>query len=114
MLIATMTASEYVLIITAIFTGICSVIAAIKSTKVAEVSKTNKEKLDTIHKLTNGNLSDVKSKLETETNRNEYLQALIFELLDGLPPETLDKIKIKMRGRSTEGNQRTRKDDYIL
>lgn len=97
-----LTATDYVLIIGAIFTGICSVIAAWKSNKGSNIAVDNKQKLEEIHGQVNGNLSGVSDRLDTALRRNEYLQSLVNDLLDRLPPDTLTSVKEKMRARATD------------
>lgn len=79
--------TDIVLIIGAIFTGICSVIAAIKSSTGAKESKTSNEKLDRakasldhqdskladIHTATNGNLSRALAKVDELTTKLDML-----------------------------------------
>lgn len=111
-----LTATDYVLIIGAICSGFCSIIAAWKSNtgvKVATAAKEiavdskqlatdNSEKLEGIHNLANGNLSEVKNQLGIALRRNDYYQAVINELLDKLPPNTMDEVKSKVRMRITD------------
>lgn len=77
--------TDIVLILTAIFTGICSVIAAVKSNAGARDSKSNGDKLDaakdtldkqdtkleTIHTVSNGNLSRALAKVDELTVKLE-------------------------------------------
>lgn len=105
------TSSEYALLITAIFTGICSVIAAFKSNKGSNLAVGNKEKLEEIHNLTNGNLSEVKEQRDLALTRNEYLQKLIFKLLDRLPPDTLLKVQSELKARRSDIQRRVDSKD---
>lgn len=81
------TPADMVMVLSAIFTGVCSIIAALKATKSEKTSKVienkafdNSMKLDSIHSLANGNLSRAQEDLENARKNNEYLELVIDEL----------------------------------
>lgn len=90
------TATDIVLILTCIFTGAVTVINAFKG-------KSNSDKLDAIHKQTNGNLSGLNAKLEDAVKQNaliaknnERLQRIVQELANEAPPGSLGKVKSRV------------------
>ena len=112
-----MTATDYVLIIGAVFTGICSVIAAVKANRSAIVSKqtavktgTNEAKLNQIHNLTNGSLDKIRTELVLEKAKNEHLQALVMALTDLAPSGTLELIQEKLLSRQANIGMRRAED----
>ena len=90
-----MTATDIVLILTCVFTGVCSVIAALKSNKASKDTEGNKEKLEKIHDQTNGNLSEMKLKQHKIEEENARLQRIIQELANAAPPGSLNEIKTR-------------------
>ena len=110
--------SDVVMVLTAIFTGICSVIAAWKATKsekkseiIAAKADDNASKLNTIHSLTNGNLTRTQIELEAEKRRNSYLEKLVVELTDGSPPGTLEKAKKTVESKQAKIGKRRKTDN---
>jgi hypothetical protein len=90
------TATDIVLILTCIFTGVVTVINAFKG-------RSNSNKLDVIHKQTNGNLSELNSKLADAVNQNaliarsnERLQRIVQELANEAPSGSLVKVKSRV------------------
>lgn len=90
------TATDVVLILTCIFTGVVTVINAFKG-------RSNSDKLDLIHKQTNGNLSGISEKLNeavkqnaTIAKNNERLQRIVQELANEAPPGSLSKVKSRV------------------
>ena len=127
----TWTPSDYVLVIGAIFTGLCSLVAAIKATKadnkatiaaqksdiaaieakaVSEKANENSQKIDEVHHLTNGNLSRTQEELEIEKRKNEWLEKLITELTDNCPPGELDKAKKNLLAKQAKIGKRRKTD----
>jgi hypothetical protein len=105
-----LSATEWVLIITTISTGICSIIAAIKGTSASKVTNENKVTLDKVHQLTNGNLTKTKDELLEERKKREYLEDVILELLDKAPSGTLEQIKAKVDAKKAAIGNRRRED----
>lgn len=67
------TAEQWILIITAISTAICSIIAALKSSQGKKLS-------DEIKKVTNGNHQDVKADLEAALKRERKLNKIVAKM----------------------------------
>jgi hypothetical protein len=80
-----MSSTDIVLIIGAFFTGICSVIAALKANRGAKNSESNRTKLDEVHTKVNGNL-------ETLKNENDHLRRLVIEMTVYISPEIYSAI----------------------
>lgn len=91
-----LTATDITLILTCFFTGICSIIAAIKANKSSNTNESNSNKLDVIHQQTNGNLSEQKAKLEELNRKYERAQRIIMELANEAPPGSLGKVKTRV------------------
>lgn len=140
------TSSEMVFLITAICSGICSIIAAVKANqskvigednshkltdvkasaeKNAEIAAVNNEiavrshsKLGTIQNLADGNLSDIKSELEKTTRKIQYLERIITNLLDQLPPGAMEKAIVRVYRREEDADKRAevmeKSDDISL
>lgn len=94
------TATELVLIISAIFTGLCSVIAAWKANSAAKSGNTSNEKLDdarikleAVHETTNGNLTKKDEEIANLKQGSKYLRSLIIELMDWVPNSKFDEIR---------------------
>lgn len=109
--------SDVVMILTALFGGLCSLVAAIKATKsdnkssiVSEKADINGQKLDEIHTLTNGNLSKTQEELDLVKKRAEYQDKLILELADCTPPGCLDDAKKRVEAKLAEVGNRRKSD----
>jgi len=87
------TAVDWVLIITTIFSGITGIIAAIKSNRASKNTDESSKTLTEIHKQTNGNLSEMKLKIEQVEAQNARLQRLAQELANAAPAGALAEIK---------------------
>lgn len=106
--------SDVVMILTALFGGLCSLVAAIKATKsenkssiVSEKADVNGQKLDEIHTLTNGNLTKTQAELDLAKKRVEYQDKLLLELADCTPPGCVDEAKKRVETKLAEiGNRR--------
>lgn len=105
-----LSATEWVLIITTISTGICSIIAAIKGNNASKVTTENKVTLEKVHQLTNGNLSKTQDELIEERRKREYLEDVILELLDAAPSGTLERVKSKVDAKKAAIGNRRRED----
>lgn len=105
-----LTATEWVLIITTVTTGICSIIAAIKGTSASRVTNENKTTLDKVHQLTNGNLTKTKDELIEERRKREYLEDVILELLDTAPSGTLEHVKARVDAKKAAIGNRRKED----
>lgn len=90
-----MSATDIVLILTCVFTGLCSVIAAVKSNNASKNTSDSQGTINTIHKLTNGNLAEAKAKLERVEQERDKLQRLVQELANAAPPGSLAEIKTR-------------------
>lgn len=123
--------ADYVMVISAIFTGIASTIAAIRATKadnkatvaaeksdlaaekaelVSNTAQVNTEKLDEIHHLTNGNLSKTQDELELEKRKNAFLEKVIIEITAECPSGTLDKAKKNVEMKEAKIGKRRKND----
>lgn len=69
-----LTSAEIVLIITTIFTGIVSVIGAIKGNTSNKRLEKQDEKLDVIHSAANGNLAKALEKIDALAEENRKLR----------------------------------------
>jgi len=95
-----MTAPEWVLIITTVFTGIVGVITAFKSNQTKNATKENSEKLDNVHVKVNGNFEEIKK-------QNIHLQRMLVELVAYVDPVVYERIKNKIL--SEENVSKTRR-----
>src|SRR4051812_25174232 len=90
------TATDIVLILTCIFTGIVTVINSIRG-------RSNGNKLDKIHDQTNGSFSELNAKLADAIKQNaliaknnDRLQRIVQELANETEPGTLSKVKTRV------------------
>lgn len=90
------TAIEVVSIITAIFSGI-AMVRANKAANTGAVSNVKldeaKDKLEEVHKTTNGNLSRLEDECRFQKQGNKYLRALLVEYMKIVPKEESVRIK---------------------
>ena len=123
--------SDVVMIITAVFGGLCSLVAAIKATsannkatvaaqksdiaaiKAQETqnkANENSLKIDEVHTLTNGNLTKTQEELEVERRRSAFLDKLVTELTDNCPPGELEKAKKRVEEKQAKIGRRRKSD----
>lgn len=107
------TATDVVLVISAISTAVCAIIAASKSSSSAKssavaavASQDNsakldeaKDKLEEVHRTTNGNLTAKDSTISSLQSGNKYLRSIIVELLKTVPNETFEEILDRVNNR---------------
>lgn len=93
------TATDTVLVITAICTGIVSIIAAWRANNAAALSfKSNvkldqaKDKLEEVSKATNGNLTKLEDHCLALKQGNKYLRAMLVEFIKITPKEEVARI----------------------
>lgn len=113
------TPADMVMVISAIFTGVCSIIAALKATKSEKISKVvsskatdNSDKLDSIHSLTDGNLTRTQQELELEKIKNAHLQRIIIELSEECPKDKIAAVMKKVNEEEAKIGKRRRSDQY--
>lgn len=107
-----MNGQEWVLVIGAIFTGVCTVINTLKTQQVKKISKDSNQKLDDVkikaeinqQKLerigdSNSIECEIKEKLRAKESQVQYLQRLIDELISQLPASAVNVAKNKTRRR---------------
>jgi hypothetical protein len=125
--------ADYVMVIGAVFTGLCSLVAAIRATKsdskattaaqkseiaahkadiVAEMASDNSDKLDSIHRLTDGNLTKTQDQLEQEKRKNSYLEDLVIELTTHCGPNEIERAKRRVLENQAKIGKR-RKTDIV-
>lgn len=123
--------SDVVMILTAVFTGICSVIAAWKANQsnkkadlaayksdiaahsaqvVSDKADDNGAKLDEIHTLTNGNLSRTQEELDQTIKMKNFLEKLVIELTTDCPPGTLEKARKNVESKEAQIGKRRKTD----
>lgn len=115
--------SQWVLVITTVSTAVCSIIAAIKANSskkaseevkaittvsndkldaVKDKAEENQSKLESIHNLSNGTMTEMKNNLLITTQRNEYLNKIIDSLVAKLPPGALEEAHRNLYRRSSD------------